>query len=118
TVVSAAAITMAQKSQLERRLLAVLDVARSRGVPTPRVVAGLFLIAGMACAVIAACQLTPAVATGPLEHVTLASGVTAQLQDRDFTVTYSTGHKARVVAVGNDGEGQYGDAWGPDGALL
>ncbi|MBL7646731.1 MAG: hypothetical protein JNK74_11130 [Candidatus Hydrogenedentes bacterium] len=34
TVVSAAAITMAQKSQLEGRLLAVLDAARNRGLVT------------------------------------------------------------------------------------
>ncbi len=79
TLTSAAAITMAKKSHLEGRLLAVLDEARKRTQLTRRNVVGFVLVGTVLTAALATLHITRAKSTVVVDRLTFSSGVEVTL---------------------------------------
>ncbi len=101
TVVSAAAITMAQKSQLEGRLLAVLDAARERG----RVTKSLIVTSTFS-------------AIAVITLLAVIDVARSETNGAKFELKYAGGHIATVIGVSDGTVEKPEIAWGPDGALL
>lgn len=74
-----AAITMAKKSHLEGRLLAVLDAARNRGLLTRRSVFGFAFVGALMTAALSTLHITRAESTVVVDHLTFSSGVEVTL---------------------------------------
>jgi beta-lactamase regulating signal transducer with metallopeptidase domain len=98
TITAAAAITMAQKSQLEGRLLAVLDVARNRSLLGWKSVAGATLTALFLVVLLSSVGLTSSAKEPEVFEQTFASGVQIEL-----------------VALSNAETGAARFYWRPDG---
>jgi beta-lactamase regulating signal transducer with metallopeptidase domain len=74
-----ALVSMARPSQLESRLLWVLDGARARGVPSPRATVLSMLLGLLAVGSLSAMQPIPALATGGEDAP--SAGAAARMQD-------------------------------------
>lgn len=101
TITAAAAITMAQKSQLEGRLLAVLDGARNRGRVTKRLLAASILGTILVLAVISAVDVAR-----------------SESDARKFELKYASGFTATLIGVTDGAEEKPEVAWRPDGSVL
>ncbi len=101
TLTSAAAITMAKKSHLEGRLLAVLDEARKRTRLTRRAALGFALVGALLTAALSTLHVTRAESTVVVDQLTFSSGV-----------------EARIASVGQPDGYTVSSVWAPDGAPL
>jgi len=101
TLASAAAITMAKKSHLEGRLLAVLDEARKRTRLTRRAVLGFALVGALLTAALSTLHVTRAESKAVVDHLTFSSGVEVSL-----------------VGVGIPSRDDATPPWKPDGTPL
>ncbi len=101
---SAAAITMARKSQIEGRLLAVLDPRRNRKA-IKRWAAALGILALLAVIM-------------PLGMAELSAREPDANKAQVYEIVFDNGVRAFVLGVGEPGDGPNRAAWTPEGTLL
>lgn len=111
---AAAAVTMARKSQLEGRLLAVLDVKRKRGAVKKWAVAlGILLLLALA---IPLGLIKLSSAPGGATATSKLPSPTPVVIPSAYFVTFSCGARATVLGMGEPGENPNRPSWSPGGA--
>jgi beta-lactamase regulating signal transducer with metallopeptidase domain len=123
TITAAAAITMAHKSQLEGRLLAVLDGARNRSRVTKRLVAasilGTILVLALVSSVeVARSEGDEVIGVNSDDVDNAVSTPQPERPDGDLSVEFPGGYRVRLAGVGESNGKPSETFWAADGSPL